>query len=359
MKKTKKRVVLGMSGGVDSSVAAALLKKRGYDVIGITMQMLPQDHEKQSACCNLSSVNDAKRVCSKLKIPHYTINIRENFKHHVIDPFVNQYLQGQTPNPCVECNRHIKFDELEEKAKELGADFVATGHYCKRTYSTHKKEHLLRKAKDPNKDQTYFLYMLTAEKLKTTLFPLGNLLKTEIRALAHSFGLVNASKPESQEICFVTGKTYKDFIAEQVKDRVIPEGDIVHIDGTILGRHKGIHTVTLGQRKGLGIAHPEPLYVLKINPVTHQVIVGPKESMSSGTLTLTKISLVNEKEPLIGREFNVKSRYNMTPFVGRVDSFDGETLVLSLPIKQTFITPGQSGVLYDKDRVIGGGIIQV
>ncbi len=348
-----------MSGGVDSSVAAALLKRRGYDVIGITMQMLQQDHEKQSACCNITSVNDAKRVCSKLKIPHYTINIRDSFKKHVIDPFVNQYLQGQTPNPCVECNRHIKFDELYVKAKELDAEYVATGHYCKKTYSAKQKQYLLNRAKDSHKDQTYFLYMMTPEKLNYTLFPLGNLLKSEIRQLAQQFGLVNANKPESQDICFITGKTYKDFIEEQVKDRPVVEGDIIDLNGKVLGRHKGIHTVTIGQRKGLGLTTEEPVYVLKINGFNQQVIVGPKDAMASGTLTITDVVLISPNEPIIGKTVQMKSRYNMTPFAAKVKTFDGSTMTLALPVKQTFITPGQSGVLYQKDRVIGGGIIQV
>ena len=345
-----------MSGGVDSSVAAALLKKRGYDVIGITMQMLPKDMQDVSACCNLNAVNDAKRVASKLNIPHYTINIRDSFKTHVMDPFVNSYMQGQTPNPCVECNRHIKFDELYQKAKELGADYVATGHYCKRTYSAQKKQYLLRKAKDSIKDQTYFLYMI-GPKLSHILFPLGGYEKPAIRKMAEDFGLINAKKPDSQEICFVSGRSYREFIDDYLQGKTLPEGDIVDTAGNVLGRHKGIHTVTIGQRKGLGIAYPEPLYVYKINAKDNTVIVGKKGELNSSTLTFKNCTLINPNEDIVGKTFHMKSRYNMTPFEAKVIERIGDTVTVFMPVAQTFITPGQSGVLYDKDRVVGGGII--
>lgn len=352
----KKKVVIGMSGGVDSSVAAALLKKRGYEVIGITMQMLPKEMQEVSACCNLNAVHDAKRVASKLGIAHYTINIRESFKKHVMDPFVNSYLQGQTPNPCVECNRHIKFDELYQKAKELGADYVATGHYCKRTYSAKQNHYLLRKAKDGIKDQTYFLYMI-GHALDHILFPLGGYEKAEIRRMAEDFGLINAKKPDSQEICFVSGRSYREFIDDYVKDKVMPEGNIIDARGKVLGRHKGIHTVTIGQRKGLGIAYPEPLYVYKINAKDNTVIVGVKGEFDSASLTLAQVTLINPNETVMGKTFQVKSRYNMTPFQAKVTEQNSHTLTLFMPVAQAFITPGQSGVLYERDRVVGGGII--
>ncbi len=353
----KKRVLVGMSGGVDSSVAAALLQKRGYEVIGITMQMLPKDKQDLSACCNLNAVNDAKKVAGKLKIPHYTLNIRDTFQHKVIDHFVNSYLEGYTPNPCVECNRHIKFDELYQKAKELEADFVATGHYVKRTYSAQKKQFLLKKAKDTTKDQSYFLYMIDSHKLDYILFPLGGFLKPEIRRMAEDFGLINAQKPDSQEICFVTGRSYRDFIDEQLQGKQVKSGEIIDTSGKILGFHQGIHTVTIGQRKGLGISSPEPLYVYKIDAIHNRVMVGKKGELNSSDLKIRQTVLVNPSENLVGRKFHMKSRYNMTPFQAIVTAQEGEFVSIHMPVAQEFITPGQSGVLYDKDRVVGGGII--
>ncbi len=349
-----------MSGGVDSSVTAALLKRRGYDVIGITFQMLPHEKE-ESACCNIHTITDAKRVCSKLNLPHYTINIRDTFRQHVIDPFINRYLQGQTPNPCVECNRHIKFDLLLQKANELGAEFVATGHYCKRTYSHRQDQYFLKKAKDLHKDQTYFLYMIPQAQLARTLFPLGNLLKPEIRALAHQFGLINANRPESQDICFITKDSYKDFVAQEVqtqdKATLPPPGKIITTSGEILGRHQGIHTLTIGQRKGLGIAAPAPLYVLKINPITQDVTVGYEDELATSFITLTQVTLVNPDIPILGKRFKMKSRYAMTPFFVTVHEHTPDQVVLKLRTPQSFVAPGQSGVLYDSDRVVGGGII--
>ncbi len=356
--KPKKRVLIGMSGGVDSSVAAALLKRRGYDVIGITMQMLPDDEKKESACCNIHTISDAKRVCHKLDIPHYVINIRDHFKQHVIDPFVNSYLKGLTPNPCVECNRHIKFDELEIKAKELGADFVATGHYCKRVFNPHTGKYQLNLPKDHKKDQTYFLYMVNSDRLAHTLFPLGGMLKTQIRELAHQFGLINANRPESQDICFVTGTTYKEIVETEAADRLPQAGNIIDTSGKIRGTHKGIHTVTIGQRKGLGIAAPEPLYVLKINPMTNEVTVGSKTDMIIKDIHVEQFGLINADEPILGKSFWVKTRYNMTPFTAKVIHHQDDSIILHCSLGQTFVTPGQSAVLYTKSRVVGGGVIK-
>ncbi|NBV42185.1 tRNA 2-thiouridine(34) synthase MnmA, partial [bacterium] len=242
-----------MSGGVDSSVTAALLKRRGYDVIGVTMQLLPKEQEKQSACCNLDAICDAQRVAAKLNIPHYVLNIRDTFKEKVIDYFVDHYISGLTPNPCVECNRHIKFDELRRMGDDLGTDYVATGHYVRRTFSPKKGLYFLKKAKDLSKDQSYFLYMLNSESLSKTFFPLGGYLKTEIRAIADQLGLINAKKPDSQEICFVTKGTYKEFVEQQLDGKPVEGGTISDLDGKVLGFHSGIHHFTIGQRKGLGI----------------------------------------------------------------------------------------------------------
>lgn len=358
MKKNKKRVLLGMSGGIDSSVSAALLQKRGYEVIGITMQLVPKETEKQSACCNLDSINDAKRVASHFNIPHYTLNIRDDFKHHVIDYFVNEYLIGNTPNPCVECNRYIKFSALEQKAKELNADFVATGHYCKITQHTHSKRYFLAKAKDPLKDQSYFLYMLSQEQLKRTLFPLGNYLKSEIRDIATELKLINANKSESQDICFVTKGSYKTFIETYLNNNQQPtSGNIITSDGKILGSHNGIHNYTIGQRKGLHISHHSPLYVIKLNAAKNEVIVGTKDELATNTFTIENVSIVNPDTFSETHPYQIKVRYQMAPFAATCKRLSQNKMSITAASPLKFISPGQSCVIYNNHHVIGGGII--
>ncbi|RAP33846.1 tRNA 2-thiouridine(34) synthase MnmA [Candidatus Marinamargulisbacteria bacterium SCGC AG-410-N11] len=356
--KRKKRVIVGMSGGVDSSVTAALLKKRGYDVIGITMQLLQKDSEKLSACCNLSSINDAKRVAHALKIPHYTINCRSNFQQKVIDYFINDYLLGYTPNPCVECNRYIKFDELYSKMKDLDADYVATGHYCKITSNPNKTRFFLKKAKDHSKDQSYFLYMMQSSQLKSILFPLGNYLKSEIRKMAQDLKFVNANKQDSQEICFVTKGSYRQFIEDNVSANQLRAGHITDINGKILGQHDGIHRFTIGQRRGIPIQSNVPYYVIKINAKTNTVIVGQKGDLHQSSVKLHTFTLVNHDESIIGKTFNIKSRYQMVPFKATVLDYQDNQVILKSHTPQQFVTPGQSGVLYQNDRVVGGGIIE-
>lgn len=358
MVQKKKRVLVGMSGGVDSSVTAALLKKRGYEVIGITMQLLPKETEHDSSCCNINSINDAKRVAAKLNIPHYTINIRDSFKHHVIDYFINEYMLGNTPNPCVECNRYIKFDELRKKAKELNADYVATGHYVKRTANYKTKEFFLNKAVDPRKDQSYFLYMLTSKDLEEVLFPLGDFHKSEIREMAQKFGLITANKPDSQEICFVTKGNYKEFIEEQLGAKPSKPGPITNQEGTVIGEHQGIYKYTIGQRKGLNISSQVPLYVIKIDAKTNTIVVGAEDSLHTSEITIEQFTTVKENDTLVGRQFDIKTRYQMVPFKATVISQTNTSVVLKSTSPQHFVTAGQSGVLYLNNRVIGGGVIQ-
>ncbi len=347
-----------MSGGVDSSVTAALLKKRGYDVIGISLQLVPKDSELKSACCNINILSDAKRVAQKIGIPHYTINARDTFEKNVITPFINTYLKGETPNPCVECNRFIKFDLLDEKAKQLNADYIATGHYCQITHDRDKKRFFIKKAKDQSKDQSYFLYMLTQAQLKRTLFPLGNYEKAEIRAMANELDFINANRPDSQEICFVTDKRYTDFIDDQVSADQVPPGDIRLSNGQVLGTHTGIHRYTIGQRKGLNISYHAPLYVTDINPIKNEIIVGEKDDLESDTFELIAPHIVNKDRPVLNQTFTMKIRYRMNGFKAKVSAIHEDRLTITANKKLPFITPGQTGVLYQGEHVIGGGTIQ-
>jgi len=353
----KKRVLVGMSGGVDSSVTAALLKKRGYDVIGITMQLLPKADAVQSSCCNLGATNDAKRVAALLKIPHYTINSRDTFQKNVIDNFIAQYASGLTPNPCISCNRHIKFDELWSKANDLDADFIATGHYSKITRSPKTGRCFLKKAKDPQKDQSYFLYMMTQETLQRTLFPLGNFYKPEIRDIARSLNLINANKPDSQDICFVAQSSYKDYVKSHIPEARRRPGKITDINGQELGNHSGIYQFTIGQRRGLNLSSPTPLYVLNIDPSSNTVTVGHRGELTRRSIHLHTVTLVDEDEPILNRSFELKLRYQMAPVWGEVTHKQGTKITLELRSDQDSVTPGQSCVMYDRDRIVGGGII--
>jgi len=343
----KKKVVVAMSGGVDSSVAAALLKEQGYDVIGITMQIW-QNGGKSSGCCSLSAVEDARRVANKLGIPYYVVNFKKIFKKTVIDDFINGYNQGHTPNPCVRCNQFVKFDALMKKAKELGADYFATGHYA-RIEKDKKGGYILKKGTDPKKDQSYFLYTLNQAALARTLFPVGDLTKVEVRKLAKKHGLNVADKKESQEICFVEGH-FGDLFN-------LKKGDILDIEGNVVGKHKGYQLYTVGQRRGLGLSRPRPAYVVKISPKNNQITVGDKGDVYGDDLTAGQMSYIYVRRPTLPMRAKVKIRYNSPEAEAEILPISQGKVRVTFKELQFAITPGQSAVIYDRDNVIGGGII--
>ena len=335
----KERVVVAMSGGVDSSVAAALLKKQGYEVIGITM------------CFGLQGIEDARKVAHKLDIKHYTLNMQRVLNERVIKNFCREYQLGRTPNPCVRCNQYVKFGVLLKKARSLGAKYLATGHYARIKKAS---SYLLRKARDPKKDQSYFLYRLGQNQLKHVLFPLGNYTKVEVRNFAKELGLHTADKSGSQEICFLAGGNYRDFLKNQgIK---IKPGSIVDTEGNILGRHRGIAFYTIGQREGLGIAKGYPLYVTKIEPRTNRIFVGAKKDALKSEFIVKEAhfipKIIKKKVAL-----KVKIRYNHKEMPADV-LFENKKIKVCFKKPQFAITPGQSAVFYDKDVVVGGGVIE-
>lgn len=349
-----------MSGGVDSSVAAALLLEQGYEVIGVTMQLwsadLPYGEAGEDSCCSLSAVEDARAVANKLGIDYYVLNFHESFRKKVIDYFVDEYLQGRTPNPCVVCNQELKFNKLLDKVKALEGDYVATGHYVRIEFDPTSNRWLLRKGIDSTKDQSYVLYGMTQDQLAACLFPLGGYTKAEIRKQALRFGLPVASKQDSQEICFIPDQNYRRFIEEYRPDSTKP-GKIVDQAGNVLGEHTGITNFTIGQRKGLGIAVGVPLFVNEINPARNEVVVGLAETVFTKKLIAAELNWIALDR--LDREITVeaKIRYAAQPAPARlIPSGDLVEVVFNEP--QRAVTPGQAVVFYREDLVLGGGIIE-
>ena len=360
-----KRVIVAMSGGVDSSVAAALLHQQGYEVIGVTMKTwgfmeVGGAPKHESGCCSLDAIFDAKNVATNLGFPHYTVDFTKAFEDAVIENFVDEYLHGRTPNPCVVCNRKIKWEELLKKADSLDAKYVATGHYAIVDFNPVINRYTLRYSKDNRKDQTYALWGLTQESLSRTLFPLGNLTKEEVRKIAEEFDLKTASKPDSQEICFVADNNYERFLRERIPDVIenIEEGDFVY-HGKKVGKHKGIPFYTVGQRRGLNVALGKPVYVKEINPITKTIEIADKEELLESVVTAVDINYVSKEELKVGEIVFAKIRYADKAAKAEVLESTNSIIKIKFDQPKTAVTPGQSLVLYDElGYVLAGGIIQ-
>ena len=374
-------IAVAMSGGVDSSTVAALLARQGdpasrNTVVGLTLQLWDQNRlaghagipeaPKAGRCCSLDDVYDARRVAERLNIPYYVVNQEERFERDVVQPFVEEYLAGRTPIPCSLCNNHLKFDQLLKTARSIGAEFIATGHYAVNEFDPERGRWILKRPADLGKDQTYFLFGLTQEQLAHTLFPLGHLTKPEVREIARQHGLALAEKPDSQEICFIPGGDYKQFLTAYLEEqgRPLPDtaGEMVAGDGKVVGHHDGIFNFTVGQRKGLGVSSPSPLYVIQIDPASHRVTIGADAELATETLRAHKLNWISIPALTAPMRVKIKIRHRHEPAWATLepvgsDSTDQEEVLATFDEPQRAVTPGQSTVFYDGDEVVGGGWI--
>lgn len=361
------RIVVAMSGGVDSSVAAALLAEQGHDVIGVSMQLYPSTGSGQAAteaadgeqrwgtCCTIDDLHDARRVAAAIGIPHYIVNFESQFGEHVVSNFVREYVSGRTPIPCSHCNSDLKFSELLDRAQAYDADRLATGHYARIECDAAGRFHLYRGA-DTSKDQTYFLFSLTQEQLSRAAFPVGHLDKDAVRAHAHRLHLRVASKPDSQEICFVPDGDYAAFVEREAPE-ALQAGTVVNPEGRVLGTHGGVHRFTIGQRKGLGLSTSRPLYVLEIKPDSAEVVVGPREALGRTTLTASGVNWVSGDAAANWLRVTAQIRHRHVASPARVRATDAGRAEVIFETPQTAVTPGQAVVFYDRDEVLGGGWI--
>ena len=364
-------IAVAMSGGVDSSAVAALLHAQGHELIGLTLQLWNQRRlagregmpaSVQGRCCSIDDVYDARQVAEHLGIPYFLVNAQDRFEEEVVRPFVAEYLAGRTPIPCTLCNNHLKFDQLLLTARQIGADRIATGHYARNHFDKARNRWVLSRPADRSKDQTYFLFGLTQEQLSRTMFPLGEMQKPAVREMAADHGLELAQKPDSQEICFIPGGSYSDFLKAYLDEqgRKLPDssGELVGVSGEVMGRHEGIHGFTVGQRKGLGLSSPSPLYVLNIHPDSHAVQVGSDEQLYTSHLSADRLNWVSIPEPdkPIRVAIKIRHRHDPAPATLRVSGDDRIEATFDEP--QRAITPGQSAVFYQGDEVAGGGWIR-
>jgi tRNA-uridine 2-sulfurtransferase len=364
-------IAVAMSGGVDSSTVAAMLAQSGDRVVGLTLQLWDQtrlagkhgipEAPKAGRCCSLDDVYDARRVAEHLGIPYYVVKQEERFEQDVVRPFVREYLAGRTPIPCSLCNNHLKFDQLLQTARSIGASRIATGHYAVNEFDERRGRWILKRPADLAKDQTYFLFGLTQEQLAHTLFPLGRLTKPEVRAQARQQGLALAEKPDSQEICFIPGGDYKQFLTAYLEEQGerMPEtaGELVASSGEVLGRHEGISNFTVGQRKGLGVASPSPLYVLQIDPATNRVTVGADDELATRTLRARDLNWISIPALTGPMRVKIKIRHRHEPAWATLEPAGTGEAVATFDEPQRAVTPGQSAVFYDGDEVVGGGWI--